>query len=264
MKNDINFVRIECINTSKNGKKINIFDADVTHDLVSINFYYGEMKLNSEEFKDILKKNHAQYIIGRMYFITSLDFLGQNARHGVLFDTVKLVGKKLSVKPDHLQQQCTIVQIDFYPNEEDFDLNNCKIRFDLKPLETIEIRIFKKEEEAYNSNMSIDISDEQYKDITEILRDRMFVKRIDLHPANVKAIIKCVLNKTYLKIDDPEGFYMVYVEGSHNSPKYKHASLSDATIEADRLCVKEKKDAYVLKAIKKVSLLEQTETINFK
>ncbi len=50
-----------------------------------------------------------------------------------------------------------------------------------------------------------------------------------------------------------ERFYMVYVEGA-STPSRKYEALSEAEKEAERLCVKENKKAFVLRSAIKFEL----------
>ena len=55
-------------------------------------------------------------------------------------------------------------------------------------------------------------------------------------------------------------FFMVYVEGG-NPPRQKHETIYTAEAEADRLCLLEMKNTYVLKTVSVVKPIKRTELV---
>ncbi len=60
----------------------------------------------------------------------------------------------------------------------------------------------------------------------------------------------------FFKTHQPQGFYMVFVEGERN-PVYKHNDINDAMHEAKRLSVLTNKTSYILFAIRQIKINNQ-------
>ena len=59
----------------------------------------------------------------------------------------------------------------------------------------------------------------------------------------------------------PKPFFMVFVEGA-STPSQKHDSPEAAHEEAERLVLKHGKAAYILRAVKKISIKQEFDTVD--